>query len=462
MNKRFLRSWLLFLGSLWVITAGCSAPLPVLTGIVPAQTSALTSLPINQPSAPITPSLTLVPTRIHAPTKSPFPTNTAEPTLTPTSTLSSEFASLKIVYADDGYLWLWQNYNSIQLTTVDQYTTVSISPSGKQIAFTRNRSLLVINIDGTDERILVAREDMDPYLDENSSYIFFSEWSAKEDKYLIFYTIDEGGPSWYPSEDLYLVNVQAGEWQTIFVPWTGGKVLVSPDREHLAVVSHTSIRLMDFNGTNQRTVLTYEHVLYPTDVPWYPETLWSPDSKSLLVVVPSVNSPNDPKAPTTIWRITLQGSRTVIMQSRGDFSPIFSPDFSRYIEIKSFGKNQTWHDELFIGNITGSVDQPYYIGSSAIYFVEWLPDSTGFIFRDLANDAILVGRFNELPRSLSLTNFPDRINSTSLSWIDSSHYIYDIYTEYDQIWLGTVDGISQPIIEIDSPSFLVFFDFVNE
>jgi len=455
MRRLFFWNWLLFLSSLWVITTGCSASLPDPTTTGPAATTTRTQVPTSLPDEGTTP--TSMPTF----TRTPVPIT---PTPTSTPTLLPEFAALKIVYADQGYLWLWQNYVSTPLTIADERTTISISPDGNEIAFSRSQSLLVINTDGTGERVLVSREDLEEHIPvepEFDPFLIDFQW-IPDPRFLLLNTRYWGGPVEATREDLYLVDVQTGDWRALFTPGTGGEVYLSPDGEHIAVVSHTSIRLMDYDGSNRRTALTFEHVLYATDVPWYPEIFWEAGSASLLAVVQSVNSPADPSEPAMIWRIPLDGTPIIIAQTNRNLDPIFSPDLSRYSFIERVCENQRCHYELFTADLNGSNEQVYYVGSSVIYFVEWLQDSSGFVFRDSAGNTILIGNVGEPPRPLSFVEFPENIDSTSLNWIDSIHYIYWIYTREIQIWLGTVDGFAQPIINIDTPGYNGNFDFTRE
>jgi len=350
---------------------------------------------------------------------------------------------------------LWQNYISKPLTTADEYTTVSISPSSRQIAFTRDKALLVINMDGTDERVLVNREDMNALFDESMKYFYYCDWM--NETYLVFYTFVDGEIGRSSRNDLYLVNVQTGEWQTIFAPGTGGMVYVSPDGVHIAVVSQTSIRLMHYDGSNQRTVLTYEHVLYATDVPWYPNMVWSADSRSLIVSVSSANAPNNPLEPATIWRIPVEGTPTIIAQTTRDLNPLFSPDFSQYVALSNtYG--------LYVFDINGANEQLYT--DSHVYWMDWLPDSSGFVYYD---GTIMVGRVGEPPLPLSTVDIPGDISWPRIAWIDPIHYILHlemISTDHQQfwtdLWFGTVGGVAIPVIKMDRLADKESFDFVRE
>jgi hypothetical protein len=368
----------------------------------------------------------------------------AAPFANKTAKLSSPYDNVKVAYNDQGWLWVWQKGSSRAITPVGLYTTLSFSSDGKKIVFTRNGELLSINSDGTNEKILINSEDLGiiaPHNPDNSIQLIW----IPNTPYLIITTWQEWDITRNSNNDLYLYNFDTEQWKTVFHPGEGGRITVSPNGEYIAVVTQEKIILMNSDGSNQHTALTFEPYKFEY-YPYFPRPYWSEDSQSLIIETQSMNPtltpdtshypPNEPLV--KVWLIPIIGTPKKILQTTEYYDLYYSPDLSKFVYVTQTRENKP--AELHVVNRDGSKDQILYTTTKKdenyrhLYFYNWSPDSKSIIFDELDDKLAWMDIQNGSINTITLKPGEPPYR-TSLIWLDSSHLVAYRHT-IDGIWLA--------------------------
>ncbi len=433
-------------------------------------TSTLT--PALQPATPtttrITPTAKPTSTSTYTATAAPIlivtSTRTQEPTLTSTSTLQPSpqpsatstpilvpapvytyrlppaFASLRLAYNEQGWLWVWQNNLAMAITRLGVFSSLAFSPDGSQIAFIRDHALWLIDADGAHERLFISAEEM--------KKITPWEWKFRliwvpEAPGLLIYTISEdiGGP--IQDNNLYLVDIQSGELKMIFEAGQGGDINISPDGKTIAVVSGENIRLMNLDGSNQRTVLTYYFYRYMY-YDYYPRIHWAADSQSLIAEIHSGNPfstpvmdqyPTRDDALVSIWRIPVNGKPYRLFQTTSAMYLDFSDNFSRFAYVKDNGDRLYY--ELHIANANRTNDKVYYTAgdeSAYLYFWGWAPDSKSFVLSS-HDDTFYWMKIGETVSQTVKIKPGGAPSMRQVIWFDNTQFLILTYA-YSGIWVS--------------------------
>lgn len=412
-------------------TINTAVPTPTLS---PSPTVAQAQLPTA--TLPPTPTTTLLPTATVTPTPTNTATQTASPTPIPsTPTLSPELLALRVLFVRDDQLWLWQDGRVAPLTGADANTKVKISDDGEQIIFSRQGELWLIQADGTNEHLLISTagfstmEPIDPgvTLDDfdwipGTNDVFFNTALNREEGYA-------------PTHDLYRLNTDTSQWQQLLPPGEGGRFEISPDSQHVALITREQIAVADIDGRNRQTLLRYELLYTYSGGSAYADPLWSANSDALMVAIrPQDPLGEDANEPIKVWYLPIDGREptliTELLTAAFFHSVHISPDFSRM----AFGKTAA-HDgqpvTLHTSNLDGTNDQEFFAGIG--WFESWNPDSNRFLFwqgneHDLAAN-LYSGQVGN-PEATFLTD----LNVVRLSWIDTEHLLY--LTEDNELRIG--------------------------
>ena len=250
MNKHFQAISIFVILS--IFTAACAEANP--TPNFSATTTAFT------PEPPFTDTVSSMITQTSTSTPWPTSTGSPRPTFTPTAThtptLFPDLSSLKIAYIDGGQLWLWHAGNAKPIMSLGGYNaTFSISPDGSRIAFADWGQIGVINVDGSEKRVSIEGDETYKIYADPEDLVNFQWFLDKPLLMLTTYNI--GGPAGHPGEDMYYIDLDTMEWNTIFARGEGGEIYLSPDENYAAVVSKTRLLLMNSDGSNQRTDLRH-------------------------------------------------------------------------------------------------------------------------------------------------------------------------------------------------------------
>ena len=375
---------------------------------------------------------------------------------------------LVVVFVKDGNVHLWTKSDGERsLTTTGSVIAVKISPSRKMVAFTRqvddfHAELWAIDIDGSNERRLVSISALDDLSfevrDTNAVAVNPGQFEWHPDLPILAFNTQQvfDGPGSSLLNDLRWVNAKTGEILTILPPGSGGQFFYNSDGSQVAVSTPNSISLVEADGSNRRDVLVYDGVNTYSEYRFYAQPIWSPEGNFLRVAIPPSDPLAEPRLPTTLWYIPIDGS---LASQVGSITaapivasePIFSPDTARLIYLRETGEAAQNMNELHITNGDGSGDFVYQ-KAAQIILESWSTDSSRFTFQSGENQEMQLGGLTEGPTPL--TDNPYGI--LDVRWVDAKSFIYirDRGGIFDLI-LWNIKGSSTPIYEgfISPPVF---------
>lgn len=401
--KRFLV--LLLLGSMWwLLTLMCvslptSTPAPpdraaIATGVAATLNAMASGEPATGAETPIPGAPATVP-----PTDPP-PTLTATPT-----------ARLWIVYTDAGQLMAIDTDRELRpLGSARDASKPLITQEGSRVIFARSvdatyperQELWVINSDGSGERPLLTREQIESLhpREPGTSLGVYQLAQIPGRQALLFNTwILHEGPGLRVSRDLFYIDLDTGELVRLLDRGEAGfNFDISPDGRRIALLHPEAIDLARLEGTTlvdlRREVFTFPPVLTYSEYAFIPSTLWAPDSSALFAFIPppDIMAPDPP--PLRVWRIPLTGEPEVFSEVEvGEVSAYFSPDLQWVVYIAEDGPR-------FLARSDGSEIRPYSGGGPT-----WSPDSR--FFAGLWDDSrvLSIGRVDGEPINIPLDDF---------------------------------------------------------
>ncbi len=382
------------------------------------------------------------------------PEATATPVPEPTATVNVVPPGLKVVYVDQGNLWLWiEGHGTTQLTTAGSVVDVNISEDGQVIAFVRQyeftyEEIWAINTDGSDERLLVGRADFEA-MPRSADFIitqrpFQIDWVPGT--HTLAYNTNPAieGPGLFINDDLHLVDADSGEKTTLLEAGWGGMFCYSPDGNYLAVVTSESLSIMDTNGKNRRDLLTFPIIYTYSEWAFHPEPVWTTDSSYLRVAIPPQDPMGNPSALTFVWHIPTDGS---LPYMAGEFvagpvfqgAPAISPDTRKVIYVAPIG--ETFEQlELHVLDLETATNTTYLTGQ--FYFENWNPDSQRFVYTGASVQELFVGQVGQ-----NATRATDQVNAFGPKWADSEKLIFYTNPSESNFYLniGPIGGPSSVI-----------------
>jgi len=426
---------------LFLLAAACSTALPPVENtpqseiIVPETPGALT---------PPAPGATLPSPQVASATpkevteEAAQSISTAQPGLeTSAPAPGADFALPDLLFIRNGDLWLWVEGKSAQrLTTSGQVLDARRAPGGRSAAFIRqidtfHTELWVVNLDGTDERRLVSVADLDLLNaspgDGSIAGIIPYQFAWVPGKQLLAFNTRRmfDGPGLVLQDDLHLVDTEGPSAQTLLPAGLGGMFYFSPDGEQIALVSPTSISLINTDGSNRReNILPYEAVLTYSEYSYYAQPVWSPDSSSLLVSLPPRDPLADPPMITEIWRVLADGLHA---EKLNTFTavPFFSaevfisPDTQRLAYLAESGEPGQNLRDLHIAAPDGLTDI-VHTTEPLLHFLSWSPDSQQFLYLQGDERQMVIGQAGEgsLPPGETWSSIVDA------RWLEGGRILY--------------------------------------
>jgi hypothetical protein len=413
-----------------ILLAACSPP-----SATPTETLAPTNTPTVTQTQP-------TPTKAK-PTATPtLPTPTRRPTLTPTVTETlppPRDPSLVVAYIKEGEVCIWYEGIGHQcLNKTNRVLRLRLSQDGKWIAYNRLASsseyeeeLWAVKTDGSDPILLIGAEEMknftppvfiEEYRQDTPSYI--QQYDFIPGSHTITFTTgtyweDIGDPLYYL--DLHKINLDTMEKKTILNTGEGGSIFsYSPDGSHIAFLTNDELFLIHADGSNRQKVLTFQRFnFHYWEPPYRPEFVWSRDSRSFTIIIPSWELLNDEDVYTTrAFRITASGYSYLLLEYTG--IPFWedgriSPDSTRILYCAN-------SDYRYCGTIhEAALDGSYDIVVANGSFIGWAPDSRHFVYWDENVSNLWYGMsgedFIKLPGRVS-------IHSEGFRWVDEDRYLY--------------------------------------
>jgi hypothetical protein len=378
-------------------------------------------------------------------------------TVEPTALVSEtppDFSSdpLVVVYVKDGDLWGWKQGQSRRLTTSGGVYKPRLSPDGKVAVYLRqiddfHGEIWAINITETKTRRLVSVADMDtigasvrqptalainPYHYDwvpGSHSLAFNSYQVLQ------------GPGLILVDDLNLVDADTGQLRHLLLAGWGGEFVFSPDGSQVALSTSTDVILADRDGSNWRSVLTYEQVATYSEYRYYAHPVGSPNGKFLRVVIPPADPLDKSPEPTSLWMIPTNGKPAQMVGSLQavpffDTPPAFSPDLAHLIFLQETGEPAENRRELYIAEPDGSGAKVYQSGA-LLQFGGWALDGLHFTFSVGEQHAVQVGSLDA--PALPLGSAPDGL--LDVRWVDGERYLYlRQRAELFDLCLGTPGG----------------------
>jgi hypothetical protein len=342
--------------------------------------------------------------------------------------LPEELKSLRIAYIFDQKLWFWDKgiSNSLVEVGVDYYA-VDLSSDGELLAYKKAGGLWAIHSDGTNEGLLVGEDYFKPETPGPTTTRVNSFAWVKGTHQLLFNTAEsefesEGNFPPMGNDDLYIVEADRPEIKIVVPPGQGGSFFVSPDGKKIAVSTPTSISVMDFDGGHWTTLLTFPVVYTYSEVWYYPDLFWSPDSHALAVSIPAHDPMTEQNPLLTIWYLPVNGepARQITqipdsMRSATRASVGFSPDLAYLVYTLEACQDPEAAYEVHFFKMDGSADQIY--GCVSLPRISWAPDGRHFFFRkDVVHLGELGGKAVSLPGQGSFG-----------TWIDANYFFAYVY-----------------------------------
>lgn len=399
---------------------------------------------------------------------SPTPAEQPE-TSVPTMTPETGLAALRVVYNRSGdtlfedSAWVWtEGGTPVQVSTHTGVSKVAISDDGQVVAYVRGEQpgfrdfeLWAVNADGTDERLLVGTDEFKALLSEPQGVdVGPLQLAWLPGTHTLAYNTNVlfNAPGSVVNDDLRLVNVDTLEKSVLLEPGTGGLFYFSPDGSQIALVTPTSISLVNMDGSNRRESLLTFPVIGIGEGPFYAKPVWAPDSSRLLVAIPpedlfaqlSQGLPSE----MTLWEIPVDGSPARELGrvlARPLIGPSFSPDLGRMAFLRFEGG----FEELHIANADGGGDV-VYDEADRLDFLGWAPDSQRFLY--LVGDTQL--RIGRVASEATLLGDAPIIPHMGIQWVDNDRFLYAMRNGTDQeLWLSGPSDVGQMVASMNQANF---------
>lgn len=360
-------------------------------------------------------------------------TTTPQPTAIAASLTPSvqELSGLQVVYIDAGNVWLLDgDHPAHQLTNGGDAYRALISDDGLRIVYLRRHpqdshpgEIRAVGRNGQDDRSLLSPAQFDglyplkSFIHNDLSSIAFVPGTHT----LMLNTqgIAEG-PGLSKYNDLLTLDADSGALQTLFAPGEGGDFTISPNGAMVAIVRPDSISLANSDGTGMRSaIIRYTPVTTYSEYQYYAQPVWSLDSATLGVAIPS----SDPLAANpsgTVWTVPAQGGQPKQMSPlSGDFffiqsgtSPSLSPSMTWVAYLKGDGSSSP--PDLHLVHPDGSGD--VVIPGVNARWKGWSPNSDRFAYAAGGPPSLFLGELGSPPEQIG--------PGTDWRWLGDDTFLY--------------------------------------
>ncbi len=366
-----------------------------------------------------------------------------------------------LIYLKGGDLWTWNGEGKKQATHYGNITGFVQNGDKSRLAVFRRgeedeTSLWVMNLDGSQARLLVSQDDLDA----------LGRFSETEESRETNSRVSFRGTTWVPGtniiaygtfrhikydgtifhDDLNLVDAQTGENRILLSPGSGGGFTYSPDGSRLAIVGENDISIMNADGSDRHDKLLVYPTIHDVDYAYYPRPSWSADGQYLLLALPPERPMDDPTPPTTLWKIPADGSPAIQLGSINPsftyaFSVAYTADQTHLAYWSMAFRDSGMIGEIHIANYDGTDDR-VVIAADTSYFVSWALDGQHFVYY-ISSGGSEVWYISD--QDGNSTQLP--IQPVYISWVSNESFLYYDYLPCSGTELGlyTISGESQVI-----------------
>lgn len=425
-------------GTLSILLAALACNLPDLT-TPPAET-------------PIEPAIASATPTIEAPkggaAEEPTTVPSPKPAVSPGTT---DAPALRVVYTDEGDLWLRDNLGSPQqLSDLGSVAEVALSSDGEFIAYVLRdllegtAELRSIRADGTGDRALMTAAEFDGLYELGErAHNTLSQWAfVPETDTLLFNTraVFEG-PGIVKNDDLHAIDAGTGAKTVLLTPGAGGDFTFSADGRQVALVRPTSIGFVNVDGSDYRAQgIEYPSVITYSEYSFYPLPVWSPDGSGVLAAIPAEDPFVTPRS-GTLWRVPADGISPGegsglsgdLFRPQGNL-PIIAPTLSHLAYLRE--TDEAGVVELVIAETTGEGIVAYDAGS--IQWMGWAPGGERFVYSKNGSSTLWLGELDQSPQPL--------LEGMRLRWVSEEAFLF--LTGIPGDWSLMLGGIGEPAVLI--------------
>jgi hypothetical protein len=190
-------------------------------------------------------------------------------------------------------------------------------------------------------------------------------------------------------DDLYRVELD-GDPQLILPPGAGGKFALSPDGQHIAVVTAGTyglvqgrVSLLDPLGARVHDSFHFDAVNTQYEIPFYPPLHWSSDSTAVYLPIPEheLEYPEFDPAMVTLWRAPFEGTGRIYGIL---YSVLALPEWSGNADRLLYLRQGREQRELVLARGDGQYSLLYASAPMELDWwglFQWIPDSDQFIYQ---------------------------------------------------------------------------------
>lgn len=276
---------------------------------------------------------------------------------------------------------------STALVSDPNISQIFVSPTGQRIAYLTGgndaNSLYVVNVDGTDRRLLVSSSQIPVAsgVENIVSRIGQVQWLA-DGQTLLFNSreVNLVGPGAGSQQDLWSVTVDGDLTLQVEAGQGGGAFAVSPNNIVVMSGAESVKRFQLFTGGTVETVLTFEFINTASEYIYYPIPQWTADGAYAYLSIPSADQWSD-RATTSLWRVPSSGPAQQLETVAGNtlFDPVQWSRNGNVLAHVQISLTDTPQDTLFIANGLGQ-NASQYAQNSDVRFLGWSPNERDFVF----------------------------------------------------------------------------------
>lgn len=342
---------------------------------------------------------------------------------------------LMLAYSIDGELWLWSKGTAQPIGAQGLAYSPRLSVDGRLIAFLRplddyQVELWAISADGTSERRLAGAAELEPIAgaerDPNSLAIIPHRYQWLPGSHILVFNTEYAylGPGTRLLDDLNMLDVDTGRITYLLQPGRGGEFYLSPLADQVAITTPNEIILVNLDGSDWRSISSFEAVITYSDYRYYPAPVWSADGDFLLLALPPVDPLAEPAEPTRIYRIEAASS-SIAQIGQVTTVPYFDTpvQFPARLDRIAYLVSQTVTGPssraLYTANVDGSAPRLIF-EAELLQFLGWNAVGGSFGF-SVGDDQVLYIGSDEATPGMVQPPLPGILGA---EWVDEDLYLY--------------------------------------